>query len=133
MTTAVRDLVADYIQSVGDGRLDHVAALLHPELDFGGTTAVELHGAGAYLAALERLSPIIERNDIRQIVVDGDRAVVVYDFVTDTEVGAVLTAESLVVEDGRIRSITLLFDWRRWPEVLAELGRRSAQPATADA
>src|SRR5579859_8137507 len=87
MTTAVRDLVADYIQSVGDGRLDHVAALLHPELDFGGTTAVELQGAGAYLAALERLSPIIERNDIREIVVDGDRAVVVYDFVTDTEVG----------------------------------------------
>lgn len=134
MTTAVRNLVADYIHSVGDGRLDHVADLLHPELDFGGTTAVELHGAGAYVAALHRLSPIIERNDIRDIVVDGDRAVVVYDFVTDTEVGPVLTAESLVIDDGRIRSITLLFDWRRWPEVLAELTRRSAQPvAAADA
>jgi SnoaL-like domain len=134
MTTSVRELVADYIQSVGDGRLDHVAELLHPDLDFGGATAVELHEAGPYVAALERLSPIIERNDIRDIVVDGDRAVVVYDFVTNTEVGPVLTAESLVIEDGKIRSITLLFDWRRWPEVLAELGRRSAQPvAAADA
>jgi hypothetical protein len=35
---------------------------------------------------------------------------------------------------GQIRSITLLFDWRRWPEVIEELGRRAGQPvAAADA
>jgi len=37
------------------------------------------------------------------------------------------------VEDGRVRSITLLFDWQRWPEVLQELERRTAQPDAADA
>ncbi len=42
----------------------------------------------------------------------------------DTPAGAVLTGELLELEDGRIRSITLLFDWRRWPEVLRELERR---------
>jgi hypothetical protein len=44
-----------------------------------------------------------------------------------------LTGEFLTVEDGRVRKITLLFDWRRWPEVLQELERRTAQPAVADA
>lgn len=64
---------------------------------------------------------------------EGDKAFVLYDFVTDTAVRAVLTEEFLTVEDGRIRSIALLFDWRRWPEVMQELERPTAQPAVADA
>jgi hypothetical protein len=71
-----------------------------------------------------KLGPIIFRDDIKQLIVEGNSAFVL----TDTEVGPVLTSEFLTVEEGRIRSITLLFDWRRWPEVLQELGRRSTQP-----
>ena len=58
---------------------------------------------------------------------EGTNAAVLYDFVTDTDVGPVLTAEFLRVEEGKIRSITPLFDWRRWPEVMLELGRRTTQ------
>lgn len=47
-----------------------------------------------------------------------------YDFVTDSPAEAVLTGELLRILDGRIRSSTLIFDWRRWPEVLAELQAR---------
>jgi hypothetical protein len=39
----------------------------------------------------------------------------------------VLTGELLTIEDDRIRSSTLIFDWRRWPEVLGELQARHAQ------
>ena len=46
-----------------------------------------------------------------------------YDFVTDSP-AAVLTGELLRILDGRIRSSTLIFDWRHWPEVLAELQAR---------
>jgi SnoaL-like domain len=130
MATATREIVADYIQAVGEGRLDRVEELLHPDVDFGGTAA-ELHGANAYVSALRRLARVVVRNDIKQIIVEGNQAFVLYDFVTDTEVGAVLSGELLTIEDGRIRSVALLFDHRRWPEVLQELGRRSAHPVLA--
>ena len=61
---------------------------------------------------------------MRELIVEGDRAFVLYDFVTDTPVGSVFCGEFLTVEDGLIRSSTLIFDWRRWPEVLQELQAR---------
>jgi|SoimicmetaTmtLPA_FD_contig_81_131583_length_1500_multi_3_in_0_out_0_3 hypothetical protein len=73
----------------------------------------------------------IVRDDIRELIVEGDKAFVLFDFVTDTA-GPVLTGELLRVEDGRVRSIALLVDWRRWQDVLQELDRRTAQPDGAD-
>lgn len=70
------------------------------------------------------LAPILAHNEVRQLIVDGDRAFVLYDFVTDTPVGPVLCGELLTVEEGLIHSSTLIFDWRRWPEVLQELQAR---------
>jgi SnoaL-like domain len=133
MSTDVRELVRDYVQAVGERRFDRFEELLHPEVEFGGATAVQLQSAPAVAQGFRKLGPIILRNDIRELIVEGDKAFVLYDFVTDTAVGPVLTGELLTVEDGRVRSITLLFDWRRWPEVLKELERRTAQPEAADA
>jgi hypothetical protein len=127
----VRELVSEYVLAVGDRRFDRFEELLHPDVEFGGTTVVELRGAPAVAEGYRRLGPIILRNDIKQVVVDGDRAFVLYDFVTDTAVGPVLTGELLTVDEGRIRSIVLLFDWRRWPEVLQELEQRIKHDAGA--
>jgi hypothetical protein len=126
VSSDVRELVSEYVLAAGDRRFDRFEELLHPDVEFGGTTVVELRGASAVAEGYRRLGPIILRNDIKQMVVDGDKAFVLYDFVTDTAVGPVLTGELLTVDEGRIRSIVLLFDWRRWPEVLGELERRSA-------
>lgn len=124
MTVAIRDLVIEYNQAFGEGRLDRVEELLHPEVVFGGTVGNEIRGSSMYMAGLRKLASVVVRNDIKQIVVEGESAFVLYDFVTDTDVGVVLSGELLTVEDGLIRSITLIFDWRRWPEVLSEVGRR---------
>jgi SnoaL-like domain len=129
----VRELVSEYVQAAGERRFDRFEELLHPDVEFGGTTVVELRGAPAVAEGYRRLGPVIVRNNIKQLIVEGDRAFVLYDFVTDTAAGPVLTGELLRVEDGLIRSITLLFDWRRWPEVLEELERRTTQPTVADA
>ncbi len=51
----------------------------------------------------------------------------IYDFVTDTPVGAVPTVEWLRVEDGRIRSVWLLFDRQPWPAVMEEVARRAGR------
>jgi len=42
-----------------------------------------------------------------------------------------LSGELVSIEDGLIRSIALIFDWRRWPGVLREVARRAAAPAEA--
>ncbi len=83
------------------------------------------------MAGLRRLSPAIVRNDIRTILVEGNQAFILYDFVTDTPAGAVLSGELLTIDGDRIRSITLLYDMRRWPEFLQSLAGRTEEAAMA--
>lgn len=136
MGDSVRDLVMEYVAAAGDRRFDRLAELVHPEATFGGTVKGDTHGGEAFVQGFRNLGPIIARNEVRELIVEGTRAAVLYDFVTDTPVGPVLSAEFLTVEDGLIRSSTLLFDHRRWPEVVRELQGRtgvaaSPQPAKA--
>lgn len=136
MSESVRDLVNEYVSAAGGRRFDRLAELVHPDATFEGTVNVQTRGAEAFVQGFRNLGPIILRNDVRELIAEGDRAFVLYDFVTDTPVGAVLCGELLTVEDGLIRSSTLIFDWRRWPEVLQELQTRVGavappQPAKA--
>ena len=134
MSESVRDLVMEYVSAAGERRFDRLAELVHPDVTFGGTVKGETRGAEALVQGFRNLGPIIARNDVRELVVEGNRAAVLYDFVTDTPVGPVLSAEFLTVEDGLIRSSVLLFDHRRWPEVVRELQARVTRArATADA
>jgi hypothetical protein len=126
MTTNLTDFVTGYIQAVGDKRFDRLPAMLQPEADFGGPGLTPAHGAAAYIAGLERLGPILLRNEIKHIVVQGDEACVVYDFITDTPAGAVACVEWLKFEQGRIRAAELTFDRGRWPEVMQVLQARLA-------
>lgn len=73
--------------------IDDFEEQLHPEVDFGGATAVQLHGRSAVAEGFRRLKPIIARNELKDLVVEGNKAFVLYDFVTDTPVGPVLTGE----------------------------------------
>jgi SnoaL-like domain len=131
MSATIRDLVIEYNQAFGDGRLERVAQMLHPDVAFDGTVGKPTRGAAEYMTGLPRLAKVVVRNDIREIVVEGNRAFVLYDFVTDTPAGAVLSGEFLTFEDGLIRSITLIYDWRRWPELVAEVVKRNAPVGAA--
>ena len=52
-------------------------------------------------------------------------ACVVYDFVTDTEAGAVTCAEWITLdEDGRIATVELLFEKAEWAHVIEALRQR---------
>ena len=123
--TDIKTIATAYIQAVGDGRLDEVAAYLHPDLTFETPGGAALTGPDGYLAALRRLQPIIARNEIRSVLAEDDRVCVLYDFVTDTPVGPVASVELLTIQDGRIASVFLLFDRTRWPEVLEQLKART--------
>lgn len=130
MATDFRELVTSYIQAVGERRLEDLQPLLEPDVAFtlGDHT---VRGRDAFVGSLRRLLPIIERNDIRHLFVDGDEACVVYDFVTSTPVGAVLSVEHLRLSNGRIASSTLVFERLHWPEVLTVLKEREAVAVTA--
>src|SRR5207245_1536326 len=80
------------------------------------------------------LTPIILRNEIRKLFVDGDEACVIYDFVTDTPAKAVPSVEYIKMRNGRILSSLLVFERLHWPEVQAVLkGRAERQAAAARA
>jgi hypothetical protein len=130
MAHDIRELTLEYNRAFGEGDLERVAQLLHPDLEFDGTVT-PTRGRDAYMSGLPRLVSVLKRNEVREVLVEGERAFILYDFVTDTPAGAVLSGELLTFEGGLIRKITLLFDLRRWPEVIAEVQRRAATASTA--
>ena len=113
-----------YIEAVGQKQFERVATLLHPDVEFK-MPGRAVTGAQAYVASLQRLAPILLRNDVKKTVVEGQDVCVIYDFVTDTAAGAVPSVEWLRVEDGRIRSIQLVFHSQPWSAVVEELTRRA--------
>jgi hypothetical protein len=86
-----------------------------------------LSGVADVLGGYRRLGPILLRNDIHKIFVDGEDVCVIYDFVTDTAGGVVATVEWLRTQAGKIQSIWLLFDRGPWPAVMEELSRRTSR------
>ena len=130
MATDARELLTSYIQAVGERRLEALPPLLDPDAEFtlGDNT---FRGRDAFVGAFRRLLPIIERNEIRHLFVDGNEACVVYDFVTNTPVGAVLSVEYIRLRNGKIASSTLVFERLHWPEVLSVLKEREATQKSA--
>ncbi len=119
----LKGIAIRYIESVGQNRLDVVASMLHPKLEFDGNFGpVPTKGPEGWLGALRRLSPILQRNEVRKVLIQGNEACILYDFVTP--ICAVPSAEWLTFDGDKIASIYLLFDRSRWPEVLQELQRQ---------
>ncbi len=125
--TDPKSVALSYLETMGRKDFEAFAALLAPDVVFTGPQTM-LEGAGAVVAAYRRLSGMLLRNEPRKIFVDRDEVCAIYDFVTDTSVGAVPTVEWLRLEHGKVRSIFLLTDHVRWPKALEELIRRSAKP-----
>lgn len=124
----IRALVDAYAKAVSDGDFDRLAELVHADASFRGTVLAEAEGVDAFVQGFRNLRPVTIRTDVRSVVVEDERAALMYDLVTDTRVGSVLCSEFLTIDDGRVRSSTLVFDWRRWPEVIGELRLRTANP-----
>jgi SnoaL-like domain len=122
----IEELVTAYIQAVGEHRLEDLRPMLDPDATFTLGDAT-FSGVDAFVGAFVRLMPILERNDIRKVFVDGNEACVIYDFVTSTPVGPVLSVEYLTFQNDRIKSSLLVFEKQHWPEVMAALMEREAQ------
>jgi ketosteroid isomerase-like protein len=114
-----------YIEAVGASDLARLDTLLDEHLvaTFSGTRLDKR----AWIEAIRRLLPVLIRNDIREIFVAGERACVVYDFVTDTPVGAVVCVEFVTVRGGRIAEVELVLDRVAFAPVQATLKELASQ------
>jgi hypothetical protein len=123
--TDVGAVASRYIELVG-------AHDLAPLEDLIADSAVATTVNGSFnkpewIAALGRLLPALVRNEIRQVVVDGNSACIVYDFVTDTEAGSVPCAEWITIDaNGRMTAVNLLFEKTNWSHVAAALRERTS-------
>jgi hypothetical protein len=120
-------VIARYVELVGAHDLEPLDGLLSDSLvaTTGGAT---LDKTG-WIAALQRLLPVLVRNEIRQVYVTSAPATgacAIYDFVTDTEAGAVTCAEWITLDgDVRIATVELLFEKANWPHVVEALKQRA--------
>jgi hypothetical protein len=119
-----RTVAVAYLDAFGKKRFDRLADLLHPDVEFKGPGG-SLHNARDLIASLRKLAPVLLRTDLKRVFVERDEALVRYDFVTDTPVGPVPIVEMLKIENGRVRSIWLLFDRQVWNAVLAAWSTRA--------
>jgi hypothetical protein len=124
-------VITRYIELVGAHDLAPLDELFADNLV--ATTAGQSYGKVEWIAALDRLLPVLVRNEIRQVFV-GDpstgaetgSACVIYDFVTDTEAGAVPCVEWITVDDaGRMTAVELIFEKANWANVAAALRERA--------
>jgi len=98
-----------YIKAVGDKQFEAVSQFLHPAVDFSSPDLATLQRADQYIGALRRLSTILLRNEVRRTFADENEVCILYDFVTDTPAGALPSVEWLRFEDGKIKSVYLIF------------------------
>jgi hypothetical protein len=125
--TEIRTIARSYVEAVGAHDLAPLDDLLDDTLT--ATFAGGPLDKTEWIAALDRLLPALVRNDIREVFVDGDRAAVVYDFVTNTPGGTIRCIELLTIAGGRITRIELVLDRVAFAPVnqaLAELAARAS-------
>ncbi len=130
MSTDRKALTLEYLEAVSKQRYDRVAELVTADVRVKGP-AVTRTSAQDYIGALKRLGVIHLRTEVKRVFVDGDDVCVIYDFVTDTSVGAVPAIEWLHFDGGRIRSIDLYYDRLPWQTVTAAITERTAARPTA--
>lgn len=119
-------LAMAYLNAAGEKQLDRVANLLHPGIAFAGPI-MSFNKVENYISALLKLGTIQLGYDVKRVFAEGDEVCAIYDLLTDTPVGAIPCVEWINIHNGKIISIQLMFDRYRWPEVMAEMGKRSSE------
>jgi hypothetical protein len=115
---------------IAEQKVERVATIVDPNIEFD-MPGRQIHGAADYIVALKHLAPILARNDIKKIFVEGDQVCVIYDFVTNTSVGVIPSMEWLTFRDGKIVSVRLIFHSLPWPKVIEELNQRTHTPSAS--
>lgn len=108
ITEKNKALAMDYITAAGRKQFERVRRFLHDELTFKAPMQTLFQTADDYLVTLKDHEGSLLRNDIKAVFADLDEVCIVYDAVTNTELGAVPCVQWIKVREDRIASIRLL-------------------------
>lgn len=113
-----RDVVMEFQNAVGKRDFAGARNLLQDDLEFRGPLDT-FHKADDYLHAIQKLSAIVERVDIKKVFEDGSDVGLFCDLVTKV-VGTSFVAEWYQVSDGKIASVHVVFDARPFAAMFAK-------------
>lgn len=109
--TDPRTTAKNYLAAWQSHDLGAIEALLHVDVEFIGPMS-NWKGRDAVMASFKPLLPTLLHLEQRRLLADGDGAVAIYDFVCVPPIGSIRMADTLTIEDGRIRQIEMFFDPR---------------------
>lgn len=76
-------------------------------------------GRESFIAAVNAVLPLVNDVALRHLIVDGDKAVAVYDFICVELIGVCRVAELICVKNELIHSSEIFFDARPFEEAMA--------------
>ncbi|MFI6094771.1 hypothetical protein ACIA8G_04415 [Lentzea sp. NPDC051213] len=120
-TAATTQTVQAYHQARFAGDVPAAAAQLAGTFTF--ESPLMTSDAGGHLAGLAGFLQVVTGVDMISELYGESEATLVYDVHTATPVGTQRTAEHFRLRDGRIESITLIFDATRWHPIMAAAGQ----------
>jgi hypothetical protein len=91
--------------------LQAIGEHIRPNVRFKGPMS-ETTGKEAFLAAAQRIFPILQSLTVRSTFASGSEVVAIYDFNCSEPIGACRTAELITFQDGLISGVELFFDAR---------------------
>ncbi len=104
-----REIVERYHEAWARKDFETARSLLHDNLAFKGPIDT-FNNADDYLAALQRLAPMVTGVDLKKIVSEGEDVVVLFDLLT--AMGPAPVAEWYQVRGDRIGAVQVYFDAR---------------------
>lgn len=109
--TQAKDVVSKYQEAMGKG--DWKAARLHlrDNLEFRGPLDT-FHKADDYIAALQRLYPMVEKVDVKRVFAEGDDVVVLCDLHFKPPMPTMYVVEWYGVTGDKISRVQVVFDPR---------------------
>jgi hypothetical protein len=101
------------------GDFQSLRGLLKDDFSFKGPFD-SFEEPGPFLAALQKLHPVIARIDVKRMFVDGDDVCVLYDMLTNTSAGTAFIVEWHQVKGDKIGAITAVLDARPFAPMFAQ-------------
>ncbi|MEU4745420.1 hypothetical protein AB0G02_33845 [Actinosynnema sp. NPDC023658] len=125
-TARTRAAVQDYHRARFAGDVPAAAARLSDGFTF--RSPLISSDAAGHLSGLAGFLQVVTGVEMISELYGESEATLVYDVHTATPVGVQRTAEHFRLRDGRIESITLIFDATRWHPVMAAAGGGAPPP-----
>jgi hypothetical protein len=116
---SAKDVVIGFQAAMGRDDWAGARAHLAERIDFVGPFD-KFSRPEDYLAALQKLHPIVERVDMHHMFAEGDEVAMFYDLVTNSPAGTAFVAEWHHVTNGKIDRIRVVFDPRPFAPMIGK-------------